>query len=129
MIFNILRKKIIYILDCTDFTLNKHVGRKVDGTNPSDEMDGMTSGECFFACFDKPGCLTFSHDDGNQRCQLYTGCGASCVLIADSAIITYVRECAQQATGTCSNLSGIKNKQYAIACPSYYNKISTMFNE
>jgi len=89
-----------YILDCKNFTINEHASLKVDGTEPSDVMYHMTSGECFFACFDKPGCYTFSYKSGDLRCQLYTGCGASCVLIADSAFTTYTRECAQETAGS-----------------------------
>jgi len=83
------------VSDCRDFILHEHVGTKVDGTAPIDQLDNVGRGECFLACFNKTGCYTFSYDVGNQRCDLYTGCGAFCVLIADSAMVTYVRECAE----------------------------------
>jgi len=67
---------------------------KVGVTSPANEINDITSGECFFACFNMSGCYTFSYADENGPCLLYTGCGASCALITHSAFTTYVRECA-----------------------------------
>ena len=86
------------ILDCPIFTLNQILGQKVSDSKQSVVVDNIPLGECFLACFNMTGCNTFSYDDVSQRCQLYTGCGASCVLIVDSAVTTYVRDCVEGNT-------------------------------
>jgi len=85
--------------DCTEFSLIQHASRRVDGTRPINEICNIGRGECFFACFNMTGCYTFSYNATNQRCELYTGCGSSCILVADSSITTYVRQCSTATPG------------------------------
>ena len=92
-------KTNIIISDCSDFTLIQYVATKVDGIAAFYHISNVSSGECFFACFNSSGCYTFSYDAGNHNCRLYTGCGASCNLIEDNAFTTYVRECAPTLSG------------------------------
>ena len=86
------------ISDCKEFSLIRHSGQKVSGTIPINEISNIVQDACFLACFNMTGCYTFSYASG--LCQLYTGCGASCTLIADSSFTTYVRECSQPVTTT-----------------------------
>ena len=77
------------------FNLTTHVSKKVDSQTGNNEtlLTSISRFECFYACFNTAGCYTFSYDSGGSKCHLYTGCGTTCVLIDDSNIITYVREC------------------------------------
>jgi len=81
------------VSDCANFTLRMHSQTKVNGISALDEIPNVSSGECFFACFNNSGCFTFSYNISAQRCALYSRCDDSCVLSVDTDVETYVREC------------------------------------
>jgi len=93
----------IIISDCSDFNLIQYVGKKIEGITAFNEISNVSSGECFFACFNTTGCYTFSYNNVEAHCQLYTCYGAPCVLEDENTFTTYVRECASTVSeGTCS---------------------------
>ena len=80
--------------DCVVFTLRRHLERMVNGISALEEIPNASAGDCFFACFNKTGCYTFSYNANTQYCALYPYCDASINLSYDSNVDTYVRECA-----------------------------------
>lgn len=79
--------------DCADFVLSQRTGQKVTGISPFYEKSSVTNGECFFECFNKAGCYTFSYNAISQHCALFTHCNAPCFFSGDSDVTTYERNC------------------------------------
>ena len=89
----LLLYETFHLSDCKVFTLEELPSKYVNVTGNAWKHTNL--GDCFIWCFETQDCYTFSYDDINDICSIYTLCGTNCHVLpsTSSGDKVYVRHC------------------------------------